>query len=142
MRERGAGAGGGLGDMFGDIFGGGFRRTTTQNRARKGADAETTTTVGFTDAMDGVTISLRLSSDAPCPDCSGTGGKPGTKPHICPDCDGAGFVVNASAAGSRSTRPAPAAAVASSSTTSRARPARAAVADCRRARSRRASPRG
>ena len=99
MRERGAGAGGGLGDMFGDIFGGGFRRTTTQNRARKGADAETTTTVGFTDAMDGVTISLRLSSDAPCPDCSGTGGKPGTKPHICPDCDGAGFVVNSAGGG-------------------------------------------
>ena len=43
--------------------------------------------------MDGVTISLRLTSDAPCPDCNGTGGKPGTKPHICPECEGAGFVV-------------------------------------------------
>ncbi len=44
--------------------------------------------------MGGVTISLRLTSDAPCPDCHGTGGKPGTTPHICPECDGAGFVVN------------------------------------------------
>ncbi len=44
--------------------------------------------------MEGVTISLRLTSDAPCPDCSGTGGKPGTKPHICPDCEGAGYVVS------------------------------------------------
>ena len=85
--------------MFGDIFGGGFRRTQQPTRARKGADAETTTTVGFTDAMEGVTISLRLSSDAPCPDCSGTGGKPGTKPHICPQCDGAGFVVNSAGGG-------------------------------------------
>jgi len=99
LRDRGAGGGGGLGDMFGDLFGGGFRRTQQPTRARKGADAETTTTVGFTDAMEGVTISLRLSSDAPCPDCSGTGGKPGTKPHICPQCDGAGFVVNSAGGG-------------------------------------------
>ena len=47
----------------------------------------------FTDAIDGVTISLRLTSDAACPTCSGTGGKPGTKPHICPECEGAGYVV-------------------------------------------------
>ena len=45
-------------------------------------------------SIDGVTISLRLTSDAPCPDCNGTGGKPGTKPHICPECEGAGFIVN------------------------------------------------
>ena len=43
-------------------------------------------------------MSLRLTSDSACPDCKGTGGKPGTKPHVCPECDGAGFVV-ASAGG-------------------------------------------
>jgi molecular chaperone DnaJ len=97
----GAGGGGGLGDMFGDLFGGGFGRgrAQQQNRPRKGADVETTTTVGFTDAMQGVTISLRLSSDAPCPDCSGTGGKAGTKPRICPQCEGAGFVVSTAGGG-------------------------------------------
>jgi molecular chaperone DnaJ len=63
-------------------------------RPQKGSDAETTATIGFTDAIDGVTISLRLTSDAPCPDCNGTGGKPGTRPHICPECEGAGFIVN------------------------------------------------
>lgn len=91
LRDR-AGAGGGFGDMFGDIFGGGGRQRT-QRRPQKGADVETTATISFTDALEGVTISLRLTSDAPCPDCSGTGGKPGTKPHVCPECDGAGFVV-------------------------------------------------
>ncbi|MGD9961568.1 molecular chaperone DnaJ [Nocardioides sp.] len=91
LRDR---AGGGFGDMFGDIFGGaGGRGRTQQRRPTKGADVETTATIGFTDAIEGVTISLRLTSDAPCPDCSGTGGKPGTKPHICPECEGAGFVV-------------------------------------------------
>ncbi|MBS45382.1 MAG: molecular chaperone DnaJ [Nocardioides sp.] len=86
-----AGRGGGFGDMFGDLFGGGRRQQA--RRATKGADAETTATISFTDALEGVTISLRLSSDSPCPACSGTGGKPGTKPHVCPQCDGAGFVV-------------------------------------------------
>ncbi|MCW2797534.1 molecular chaperone DnaJ [Nocardioides sp.] len=92
LRDR-AGAGGGFGDMFGDLFGG-SRGRTQQPRPRKGADVETTATISFLDAIEGVTISLRLSSDAPCPDCSGTGGKPGTKPRICPECEGAGFIVS------------------------------------------------
>jgi molecular chaperone DnaJ len=96
---------GGLGDMFGDLFGGaggaggagggfGGRRTTPRPRPIKGADVETSATIGFTDALDGVTISLRLTSDSACPDCNGTGGKPGTKPRVCPECEGAGYVVN------------------------------------------------
>lgn len=91
LRDR---ASGGLGDMFGDLFGGGQRtRTHQQPRARRGADVESTATIGFTDALDGVTVSLRLTSDTACATCQGTGGKPGTRPHICPECEGAGFVV-------------------------------------------------
>ena len=96
LRERtgGAGGGGGFGDMFGDLFGGGGGRRQQAPRPSKGADVETTATISFVDAIDGVTIPLRLTSDAPCPDCNGTGGKPGTRPHVCPECDGAGFVVS------------------------------------------------
>ena len=93
LRDRG-GAGGGVGDMFGDLFGGGGHRTRTQARPRRGNDAETSATIGFEDAIDGVTISLRLASDAACATCQGTGGKPGTRPHVCPECEGAGFVVS------------------------------------------------
>ena len=89
LREQRGGAGGGLGDMFGDLFG----RGRTRPRAAKGADVETTATIGFTEAMDGVTVSLRLTSDSACTACKGSGGKPGTKPHVCPECDGAGFIV-------------------------------------------------
>ncbi|WP_028644002.1 molecular chaperone DnaJ [Nocardioides sp. URHA0020] len=99
LRERSGGAGsagGGFGDMFGDLFGGGGRNR--RPRAQKGADVDTTATISFTDAIDGVTVSLRMTSDSACPDCKGTGGKPGTKPHVCPQCEGAGFVV-ASAGG-------------------------------------------
>jgi molecular chaperone DnaJ len=97
LRDRTGGGGGGFGDMFGDLFGGGGTRSR-RPRAQKGADVETTATISFTDAIDGVTVSLRLTSDSACPDCKGTGGKPGTKPHVCPQCEGAGFIV-ASAGG-------------------------------------------
>ena len=92
LRDQGAG-GGGFGDMFGDLFGGGQQRTRRAPRPSKGADVEASTTLAFEDALNGTTISLRLTSDAPCPTCKGTGGKPGTRPHICPECEGAGFVV-------------------------------------------------
>ena len=89
-----------ISDLFGDLFnrggggGGGFGGRTHTPRAARGADLETESTVSFADALSGSTISLRLSSDAPCQTCSGTGGKPGTRPHVCGTCEGAGSVVN------------------------------------------------
>lgn len=90
--QRTGGGNGGFGDMFGDLFGGGGR--SRQPRPQKGADVETNATISFNDALDGVTISLRLTSDAPCATCQGTGGKPGTKPHICSVCEGSGMVAS------------------------------------------------
>jgi molecular chaperone DnaJ len=95
-RPSGGAGGFDVSDLFGDLFnrGGGFGGGRQAPRPARGADLETETTLAFTDAMDGTTISLRLSSDAPCPTCSGTGGKPGTRPHVCGTCDGAGVVVS------------------------------------------------
>jgi molecular chaperone DnaJ len=84
-------SGGGFGDLFGGMFGGGGRTRTSSAAPRRGADLETDATIGFADSIEGVTVSLRLSSDAPCPDCSGTGAKAGTLPRVCPDCDGVGM---------------------------------------------------
>jgi molecular chaperone DnaJ len=98
--QTAGGAGGfDISDLFGDLFnrgggGGGFGGRPQTPRPARGADLETETTLSFVDAMDGTTISMRLSSDAPCPTCSGTGGKPGTRPHVCGTCDGAGTVVS------------------------------------------------
>ena len=93
LREQSGGAG--FGDMFGDLFGSGGagRQRQQQARPRKGGDLETTSTIGFVDALEGVMISLRLTSDEACTTCKGTGGKPGTRPHICAECEGAGYVV-------------------------------------------------
>jgi molecular chaperone DnaJ len=84
--------GGGFGDVFGDLFGAGAAgRTTGRSRARRGADVEATATIGFREAVEGTTVSLRLSSEAPCPECHGTGARPGSMPHVCPECEGAGM---------------------------------------------------
>ena len=93
------GAGFDISDLLGDIFGGGrgggFGRGQQRGpRPAKGADLETETTLSFEDAMAGSTISLRLSSDAACATCSGTGGKPGTRPHVCTTCNGTGQVIS------------------------------------------------
>ena len=96
------GAQGGFGDVFSDLFGAGTggaaRRGGARTRARRGTDIETTATIGFREAVEGTTVSLRMSSEAPCPECRGTGARPGSMPHVCPRCDGAGMTA-ASAGG-------------------------------------------
>jgi molecular chaperone DnaJ len=83
------GTGGRLGDLLGGMFGGGGARTT-QQRPRRGADIETETSLSFSDAIDGVTVSLRLAGEGPCKTCMGTGAKAGTVPKVCPTCEGTG----------------------------------------------------
>jgi molecular chaperone DnaJ len=81
-------AGGRLSDLLGGVFG---NRTGTTNRTRRGADIETETTLSFGDAIDGVTVALRLTGEGPCPTCHGTGAKAGTVPRVCPSCQGTGL---------------------------------------------------
>ena len=85
-----------LSDILGGMFGGGggTRRTRAQQQPRRGADLEAEATIGFAESIEGTTLPLRLSSDAPCSNCQGTGGAPGTRPHICPTCEGSGMVAS------------------------------------------------
>lgn len=84
------GGGEGLGDVLGGILRNRGRTTGTASRARRGADVETETTLSFGDAIDGATVTLRLTGEGPCPVCGGTGAKSGTVPKVCPDCHGTG----------------------------------------------------
>jgi molecular chaperone DnaJ len=79
---------------FGDFLGGVFNRGRGQRaqQPRRGADLESDLTLSFNDALDGVTVPLRLSSDGPCSTCNGTGAKAGTVPRVCPNCEGSGQV--------------------------------------------------
>jgi molecular chaperone DnaJ len=82
-----SGSGSRLGDLLGGVFGG---RTTTQARPRRGTDVETEASLSFSDAIDGATVSLRLTDEGPCKVCRGTGAKEGTVPKVCPTCQGTG----------------------------------------------------
>ena len=77
----------GLGDLLGGLFGGGRRRSGPA----RGADLETTTTIGFHDAWRGATISLPLRSEVGCSACAGSGAKAGTTPRTCSTCQGSGM---------------------------------------------------
>jgi molecular chaperone DnaJ len=79
---------GGLGDVLGGLFGGRAGGRTTA--PRRGADMESEVTLSFNDAVEGVTVPLRMSSEKPCPSCHGTGGRDGALPTRCPICLGTG----------------------------------------------------
>lgn len=80
--------GGGFSDVFGGLFnrgGGGSAR-----QPRRGSDIESEVTLGFNDALHGVTLPLRLPSDGICSNCGGSGARPGSTPKPCPACQGSG----------------------------------------------------
>ena len=84
---------GDLGDLLGGLFGrggGGTRRTSPG--PQRGDDLETELHLSFSDAANGVTTTVHLTSDAPCQTCSGSGAKPGTAPAVCPRCTGRGVL--------------------------------------------------
>ncbi|MFI9081975.1 molecular chaperone DnaJ [Streptomyces sioyaensis] len=102
----GQGQGGGFGGGLGDVFGGLFNRggAGTRTHARRGQDIESEVTLSFTEAVDGATVPLRMSSQAPCKACSGTGDKNGT-PRVCPTCVGTGQVSRGTGGGFSLTDP-------------------------------------
>lgn len=94
--EGTSGTGGGFGGMFGDVLGGLFNRGANRTAARpprRGADVESEATISFSDALDGVTVSLRLTTEEPCASCSGTGAAAGTSPRLCTTCNGTGQIL-------------------------------------------------
>jgi molecular chaperone DnaJ len=90
-RSGSASGSGGLGDILGGMFGGGRTTTTSTARPRRGADIESEATIEFAEAVNGVTVGLKMTSDEPCRTCRGTGAKYGTVPKVCLKCEGTGM---------------------------------------------------
>jgi molecular chaperone DnaJ len=87
----GMGGGFDLGDLFGGLFGqGGGMGGRGGQAARRGTDLETRLTLSFEEAVQGITTTINLVSDAPCSTCSGSGARPGTSPRTCDACGGQG----------------------------------------------------
>jgi molecular chaperone DnaJ len=86
---------GDLGDLFGGLFGDRAAQPGQQRRnPRRGRDVESDLTVGFEEAVKGVTVPLQLRGPSPCSTCHGTGARPGTLPKPCPNCGGRGTVTS------------------------------------------------
>jgi molecular chaperone DnaJ len=101
MRFPGGGGPGGpagfdISDLLGGIFtSGGGRTRSTAGQPRRGADVETEARITFDQAIAGVTVPLRTTSDAACRDCRGTGARAGTLPRVCEHCEGSGMQTSA-----------------------------------------------
>lgn len=81
-----------LGGLFGNLFGGGRRGGGAPQGAgpRRGNDLEAELTLGFTDAISGLTTTIQLTSEVACPVCGGSGSRPGSTPQMCGQCGGRG----------------------------------------------------
>ncbi|MCI7130766.1 MAG: molecular chaperone DnaJ [Lachnospiraceae bacterium] len=84
---------GSFGDIFGDLFGGGFGGSRRANNGpMKGANVRTQVRITFEEAVFGCKKEIDMILKDECPDCHGTGAKPGTSPETCTKCGGRGQV--------------------------------------------------
>lgn len=82
-----------IGDLFGGLFGRGNAASANRGSGpQRGVDLEAELRLSFNDAINGVTTSINVASDATCDVCKGTGSEPGTQPTVCPDCGGRGVL--------------------------------------------------
>lgn len=82
-----------LGGLFGNLFGGGGGRRGGPGRGtgpQRGDDLEAELTLGFHDAIAGLTTTIQLTSEVACPVCAGSGSRPGSSPQACSSCGGRG----------------------------------------------------
>ena len=84
---QGGRGGGGFGSVFENLFGGGggFGRS-------RGNDLLHECYITLEDVLHGKQIELDLKKFVDCPDCNGTGCKPGSSKSTCKDCGGYGQV--------------------------------------------------
>ena len=99
------GGSGGLGDLLGGLFNSGGTRS--KNAPKRGADMESEVSLSFRQAANGAMISVKLTSEASCANCRGTGAEPGTMPKVCQSCQGSGMTPRQSAIGFSVSEPCP-----------------------------------
>jgi molecular chaperone DnaJ len=87
MRDFGISGSGG----FENLFGGGARGAGGRDR-RRGHDIKVGLKLTLAEVATGTTKTVRIKSLESCPECAGSGAKPGTQPVRCGTCGGSGEV--------------------------------------------------
>ncbi len=85
----GAGGFGGFEDIFSSFFGGGSAGSR-RNGPVPGDDLRYDLTITLDEAAFGCEKEINLVRDEECPECHGTGAKPGSKVDTCSTCGGSG----------------------------------------------------
>jgi molecular chaperone DnaJ len=76
--------------VFGDILGGGRRGG---RRVQRGNDVRCDLSLDLLEAARGCTKQVQYKRHQRCPDCEGSGARPGSKPEKCRYCGGQGQVI-------------------------------------------------
>ena len=85
-----------LGDIFSSFFGGDFGgfgargRRANPNAPRRGSDVQINLNVSFEEAAKGCKKEVSYTVIAACPECHGSGARPGTSAKTCSVCGGSG----------------------------------------------------
>lgn len=80
-------------DIFDEVFGQGFGfRTASSRGPRRGADLRYDLNLTFEEAVFGCEKDIEVTRQEVCPECNGSGAKPGTTPVRCSECNGTGQV--------------------------------------------------
>lgn len=83
---------GDFGDIFDTVFGARTRGSDGRARPQSGANLRYDKEISFEDAAFGKEIKIEVPNWEACPECKGSGAKPGTSPETCPDCKGTGDI--------------------------------------------------
>src|SRR5262249_1169183 len=82
-------------DIFDDLFGMGGRRGGRSSGRERGADLRYNMEITLDEAFAGKAAQIRIPTSVTCEACSGSGARPGTRPHACKTCGGQGRVRHA-----------------------------------------------
>ncbi|NOY23101.1 MAG: molecular chaperone DnaJ [Acidobacteria bacterium] len=84
---------GGFTDIFDTLFGGGGGRYRQQGRQQRGNDLQYSIQIAFDEAYTGTEKKVRIKRREHCPECGGSGARPGTGRETCPTCKGRGNIL-------------------------------------------------
>jgi molecular chaperone DnaJ len=95
LRDVGFGFGGGFGSIF-DMFFGEGRRARGPTR---GQDLRYDLEISLEQAYAGLTTEIEVPRSERCPECNGSGARPGTSPKKCSACGGTGQIQHVQVSG-------------------------------------------